>query len=139
MPLLWHSLSRGSVAPPPSPEGLFPSMEGIRGGQLCAEGPMCRRPKLRLKGQICFADWSSSLEQVLGKLLTPPASTPTVIQNRESPQPRHHLNPSDESYLSTLIPCPHSCGLNCLGMWEPSKRPSLAVELSCSEAQRSIH
>lgn len=105
--MLWHSLSRGSVAPPPSPEGLFPSMEGIRGVQLCAEGPMCRRPKLRLKGQICFADWSSSLEQVLGKLLNLPASTPTVIQNREPPQPRHHLNPSDESYLSTLIPCPH--------------------------------
>ena len=85
MPLLWHSLSRGSVAPPPSPAGLFPGMEGIRGGQLCAEGPMCRRPKLRLKGQICFADWSSSLEKVLGKLLTPPVSTFAVIQDREQP------------------------------------------------------
>ena len=112
MPLLWHSLSRGSVAPPPTPEGLFPSMEGIRGGQRCVEGPMCRRPKLRLKGQICFADWSSSLEQVLGKLLTPPLtlhplSSRTGSHHCQPCQPCHYLNPSNESYLSTLIPCPH--------------------------------
>ena len=87
MPLLWYSLSRDSVAPPPSPEGLFPGMEGIRGCQLCAEGPMCRRLKLRLKGQTCFVDWSSSLQKVLGKLLTPPVSTSTVIQDREQPLP----------------------------------------------------
>ena len=42
-------------------------------------------------------------------------------------------------HIYPLSPLWTSCGLNCLGMWEPSKRPSPAVELSCSEAQRSIH
>ena len=109
-------------------------MEGIRGGQLCAEGPMCRRPKLRLKGQICFADWSSSLEKVLGKLLTPPVSTFTVIQDREqpllpSPCPRP-LNPSDESYLSTFIPCPHygpPVGSTALACGNPLRDPPLLL------------